>query len=177
LRRFPRFNRRGLKYFKTTSLIIKTNSSICISGLGLCGLYIHNKNEVPLEQRGALPIEIVISENMNHDKEYDVKFKEANKLIGILNRNDPACYVFFSKSVFLKPSTKYLITINNLENNPLVDFWGGECNQLALKSLTQTIKCNTTTVTFDIQIAEGVESDFDEFNFGIISSFIYQKID
>ena len=43
-----------------------------------------------------LTFSLIKNSDNNH---YDVRLKEPNKLIGILNRNDPACYVFFSKSV------------------------------------------------------------------------------
>ena len=49
LRRFLRFIHNEIKFFKNTSLIVKSNSQIFLSGLSICGIYISKKRFILLQ--------------------------------------------------------------------------------------------------------------------------------
>jgi hypothetical protein len=197
LRRFPKFQRKGFKYYKTSSLIIKVDQPVFLAGLGLCGLYVssmkvadsHSEVYQDMSSRGRVELEIKISEikqeesetqktaENKNEKVLECKFRENHSLFGVINRNDPTYMIYFKKAVYLKPNIKYLLSVNNLDTNPIIDIWCGEVNKSALTNLQQKIKCNVSNLSFSFESAEGFESDFNEFNLGVIANLIYLTVD
>lgn len=183
MRRFTKFTRRGLGYYKTSSVQLKVCSPIFISAIGLCGLYISSsklsnpKSPVytDIKERGQIPIEIKITELREGSNE--VKLSELHTLYGVLNNKDPTYLIHLKKAVFLKAETQYMISVSNLDGNSYVDMWTGEVNKSAMANYEQDIKCNCTRTEFIFYPAKGVESDFNEFNAGIVASIIFAKND
>ena len=193
--------------FQTDSQVLLTGVALCglyISSKEL--LDKNSKVYKEVKERGVIPIEIKISEiklNPNNklinnskyipnttnnysktvkntnstQEEYELKSKEENFLYGIVNRWDPICICYLKKGVYIKQNTRYLLTISNLDNNPMINIIYGEVNKTAISNSRQTIRCNCTGVVFDIETANGVESDFNEFNMGIIASLVFCKAD
>ena len=184
LRRFSRFSRRGLKYYKSSSIYIKVNKPVFLTGVGLCGLYISSKKFLnpnsniinDMNARGLIQIEMKLFE-LKDNGSNDLRLNENSTLYGIINKSDPTFLIYFKKPVYLKQEAKYLLTIINNDSNCYIDIWGGEVNRKCVEKMEQTINCHCNNVNFTFTPAEGVESDFNEFNLGIIGSLIYSYID
>jgi hypothetical protein len=187
LRRFKRFSHGGLKYFKQSAVFIKVDSEVFIVGLALCGLYLSSKkimdpnsNLGNFENRGQIKLELKISEARDdisggNIPNFENKIVEQHPLFGIVLRNDPTFLIYLNKGVKLKPNTIYLLTIQNMQPDPYTDLWCGNVSSKSMKSLTQTLTCNCTKVNFSFGEATGIETDFNEFNIGIIEGLIYSK--
>jgi hypothetical protein len=187
LRRFTRFNRKGVRYYKSSSLQIKADKPVFLCGLGLCSLYISSKKFIDpksnvvnnMEERGVIHLNVEVSEILNLQNEKNGsnlvrKLSENHQLYGIVNKTDPTAMLYFKKVIFLKANTKYLITLNNLESNHYIDIWAGEVGKIS-QNLEQQLTCNVSGNNFTFYSAEGIESDFNEFNLGIIANIIYSE--
>jgi hypothetical protein len=188
LKRFPKYSRKGMRFFKTSSIVIEVEREIYLSGLGLCGLYISSFKTADynspiyknLNDRGKIPIEIIISltkQGNEAETSYELKLLECTHLFGVVNRVDPNYLIYFQRAMIMKKDHKYTITIKNNDNNSIIDLWTGEVNMTSKKEMSQSITCNVNSVKFNFSPAHGIESDLNEFNMGIISSLIYQISD
>ena len=176
LRRFTRFHRKGLSYFKRTSLIFKVDTNLFLLGIGLTGLY--SSIRKPNDQNTRLPIILEVAEiktKENNETFNDNKLKENNFLNGIANKYDPIYHIYFKKATILKSNTPYLIKITNTSENNYIDLWTGEVSKYYSSKMKQDIKCNCSEINFTILPSEGYESDFNEFNIGIIANLIYSS--
>jgi hypothetical protein len=174
LRRFTKFSSKGLKYYKTSSVLVKVNKGAFLSGIGLCGLYLNSTKRKQGDYKSDIdiPINIAISE-MKLDGSFLQKMNEHHKMNAIINRYDPTFLTYFKKGAYLKPGITYMISITNLDKNNYVDIWTGEASKKYLDSMEQTLSCNCTNVEFTFKPAKDVESDLNEFNSGVIGSLIY----
>ena len=173
------------KYFKTSSVECKFSGTICLVGLGLCGLYYNNYeengkiNEKKLEllKKNKSPIEISIKEIKDpRENLLENLLSEEHNISSIINSSDPVISIYFNKAVILKEDRKYLITCTNLNKDVLIPRWYGEVNKKLLKNKSQFVLCNTSGIGFTFSEAEGIESDFDEYYSGIIAEFIFSYI-
>lgn len=182
LRRFIKYNRKGLSYYKSSSLFFHTEAPVFLTGLGLCGLYISSakyldKNIIEnMSSRRSIQINITVSE-FNNNYSSENKISETHSLCGIVNKYDPTFTIYFKKIIHVKALTNYIITITNVESNSYIDLWMGEVNKVYSDSMNQIITCNQSNIKFHFKPSEGIESDFNEFNMGIISNLIYSKIE
>jgi hypothetical protein len=183
LRRFNKYRKRKeLVCFKSSSLLLKVDSPIFIIGFGLCGLYISSKTFYESDKnllasesdRTKIPIIINISE-IKEESSTDEKISDDQILYGVLDRNDPTYQIYMKKAVYVKPECKYLISIQNLDKNIYIDLWSGKVGKVFLDNMQQHLHCNCTKVNFYFSCANGYESDFDEFNFGIIANIIFSQ--
>jgi hypothetical protein len=184
LRRFLRFIHNEIKYFKNTSLLVKSNSQIFLSGLSICGIYIskrkindpNNNLNTNLQNRGFLDIKVNI---FFYDIESKIKgeniFDENFKIYGITDKNDPSQIINFSKGVKFLSEQNYLINIENISSESYYDLWVGNIGNITSHNGTQTIKCHNTGTEFVFNEAKGIQTDFDEFNSGIIEGILYSK--
>jgi hypothetical protein len=243
IKRFTKYSKGGIKYFKCSSVIFKSYSAISVVGFNICGLVRsilkkdtsveinntdynqkssknnktslkeHEKNtniknnnfntETNLDENSTpsikynignivrlsskvnnvagypnekvrVPIKIIIKEAHSNDiSEYDVIFEEEFYLTDILNSIDPTITFYLKKSINLKPETLYLFSVVNMDNEAYLEIWNGEVPKFFQKDLIQTIQCNTNLLKFAFYIAEGIESDFTEFDSGIIADVLY----
>ncbi len=183
LRRFLRFIHNEIKFFKNTSLIVKSNSQIFLSGLSICGIYISKKKindpnnnlNIDLLNRGSIDIKVNI---FVYDIEKGIKgeniFEENFKIYGITDKNDPSQIVNFSKGVKFYAEDNYLIAIENISSNSYCDLWVGNTGNVN-QNHEQKIKCHNTDTEFVFQETKGIQTDFDEFNSGIIEGILYSK--
>lgn len=206
IRRFNKFSKRGLKYYKTSSLQVKANSNICLVGLGVCGLYIHSKELETIKMLDKslnssdksrsfdysiykpvnngpqtikyIPVQISISEiKQDNDKAPEVIISESHNINGIVNSTDPTYIIYLNKAVHIKAERKYIITLTNLYKESYIEIWCGEVSKQYLKNMDQNITCNSSRINFDFTCCNGIESDFNEFNQGIIADLLYSYID
>jgi hypothetical protein len=78
----------------------------------------------------------------------------------------------------LKADSKYLITITNTDKNSMyLQIFGGTVPSVCIGELKQNIICNNSGINFLFNSAQGVESDFNEFNYGIIADIMYCYVD
>lgn len=91
----------------------------------------------------------------------------------IKNSIDPTIVYYLNKSINISPDKTYIITISNLNKEVYLDLWTGEVSKYFINLMTQGIKCNSSHIKFEFTPPEGFESDFNEFNSGIISDLIY----
>ena len=183
LRRFLRFIHSEIKFFKNTSLIIKSNSQIFLSGLLICGLYINKKkikdpnNDLNnnLLNRDKIDIKInIFPYDIESNNKGEIIFNEDFKIYGIIDHKDPTQIVNFSKGVKFLSDKNYLITIENISKDCYCDLWVGNTGNIKNKD-TQTIKCHNTQTEFTFIRSKGIQTDFDEFNSGIIVGVLYSK--
>ena len=183
LRRFLRFIHSEIKFFKNTSLIIKSNSQIFLSGLLICGLYINKKkikdpnNDLNnnLLNRDKIDIKInIFPYDIESNNKGELIFNEEAKIYGIIDHKDPTQIVNFSKGVKFLSEKNYLITIENISKDYYCDLWIGNIGNINNKD-NQIINCHNTQTEFTFIRSKGIQTDFDEFNSGIIVGVLYSK--
>ena len=183
LRRFLRFIHSEIKFFKNTSLIIKSNSRIFLSGLLICGLYINKKkikdpnNDLNnnLLNRDKIDIKInIFPYDIESNNKGELIFNEEAKIYGIIDHKDPTQIVNFSKGVKFLSDKNYLITIENISKDYYCDLWIGNIGNINNKD-NQIINCHNTQTEFTFIRSKGIQTDFDEFNSGIIVGVLYSK--
>lgn len=199
IRRFIHFVHDDIKYFKATSLLFKCSSPIFLSGLFLCGLFVTVKKDPNFFSQyffssktvEKLDLEINLYQVDSDLEPMIEKMKpiltEKKELFGIRNKSDPSFMINFNKAVKLSNECFYLINIKNLSSEVYCELWVGSTklseengSQRLRKSRSSTeregiqeLVCTSTNVTFTFKIAEGIQTDFDEFNSGIISGLFY----
>jgi len=243
VRRFTKFSKMGIKYYKTSSLKFKTNNPVSIVGFAICGLHIdenarkqfnmniHNNdnraNSVSFghniyntenkdsknQQLNKSAVKAKLNNNKsldidqnhiytNNQQEITIPFKfsikelksEDSKSTLISNNNstnneeliqenfflkeiknpiDPTIVYYLNKSINISPDKTYIVTITNLNKEVYLDLWTGEVSKYFINLMAQGIKCNSSHIKFEFTPPEGIESDFNEFNSGIIADLIY----
>lgn len=184
LRRFNKFSKKVYEYYKTSSLLCKVNTPICLVGFGLCGLYMHSKEsgtgEQSVNSKGTnqkVSIQIEVAEIKNDDLlKRESLIKEIHNMCLIQNTTDPTFVIYLNKAINLKPEMKYIITVTNMHKDSYLELWCGQVSKYFLKDMKQFIHCNTSNINFEFLPAEGVESDFNEFNSGLIGDLIYSSL-
>ena len=176
IRRFRRYFFMNSRYLKTTSLCFSTSQSINIVGLSLCGLF-NNKS-----QNIKMDFEIKIYE-LDSEQKFENKktpiYESYLKIPTICNVVDPVVQFYLTRTLAINKDKIYYIIISNLDPNAYIDIWTGEIlsEKSEKKIENQSVLCNNTGVKFNFIRANGVQSDFDEFNEGLISDIIFSHID
>ncbi len=174
LRRFNKFSKNSFKFYKTSSLVCQVNKSICLVGLGLCGLFLKTSSESSVKIKIPISVEVShISIEKTKNGERPKLLKETHYLSQIVNINDPTFVLYFHKAITIQPGGKYLITLINEHKDSFLELWCGEVAKVFLSKMMQFIHCNTSGVHFEFYPSEGIESDFNEFNIGLIADLIF----
>jgi hypothetical protein len=176
LNRFVTYKHQGLKYFGVSSLELTCEKDIILCGLFLCGKYLSSKiikkndySTIPMEQRGFLNINIKVYEKNKKEALID----EDKKLYEVINVNDPIVDIIFEKGVKMKKDVKYIIVVENLEQEKFSDIWIGNILNKNTKFSKDTIRCNSSGINFTFYISQDLNSDFSEFDQGIIEGILY----
>ena len=176
LNRFVTYKHEGLKYFGVTSLELICQKDIILCGLFVCGKYLSSKiikqkdySIIPKEERGFININIKIYEKGKEEP----LIEENKKLYEIVEVNDPVVDIIFEKGIKLKREIKYIIVIENLEEKKFVDIWIGKVFKKLINDNKQTIRCNNSNILFDFYMPQEHNSDFNEFEQGIIEGLLY----
>lgn len=181
LNRFQSFLHNSMIYYKTTSVIIKSTQTIHLTGLNMCGLYIHkhrlknpNNNLHRIENRDSVDINVSLLKVKKGSDNTIVMINERKKLYGAVNPNDPIISLYFSNGVLIEKESEYLITIDNLNTVSYYgDFWSGSGFSKTHSVRHQNLICNSTGIEIEFSPPSGVQSDFDEFSNGLIEGIIF----
>jgi len=176
IRRFRRFFFTSSRYLKTTSLCLSASHSVGIVGLSLCGLY-NNKTQFSKIQFEIKIFELEMDEKFN-DKKVPV-YESKVSVPTIVNVVDPVFQFYLNKTVNINKDKCYFIVLNNLDLNSYIDIWTGEITseKSSDKQDRMSVVCNNTGVKFHFLRANGMQSDFDEFSYGLISDIIFSHLD
>ena len=101
-------------------------------------------------------------------------FSKKYDLPGVKNNAEPCVNFYFEKGIKIFKEKLYLIKVENLSDNNYIDLWYG-CVGKNNKKNIQVIKCHNTGIEFLFKQAEGLQTDFDEFEQGIIGGILYSK--
>ena len=191
LLRFNRYVHKEIKYFKNSLIAFASNDNIFLTGLVLCGLHIKrkkninkdinneniNNNEInsnETEDKSQvinIPIQITVSTMINK-LEGNQLLCQKYELSGVKSNNDPYIIVNFEKGVKVLKEKLYIIKIENLSENNYTDLWIGSIGKDNKKNI-QVITCHNSGIQFLFKKTEGIQTDFDEFEQGIISGVLY----
>lgn len=176
IRRFRRFFFTSSRYLKTTSLCLTSSHSVNIVGLSLCGLFNNKSATFP-----KIDFDLKIYE-LENDQQFDDKktpiYDSKITVPTIINVVDPVYQFYLKKTLQIHKDKFYYIILTNLDMNNYIDIWTGEIiMDRADKHDIQSVVCNNTGVKFNFKRANGVQSDFDEMNSGIISDIIFSHLD
>ena len=196
LRRYIHFSHNEIKYFKNSIISFASNDYVFLSGLSLCGLYIkkkknqiqtnnnsdnnetnnietndNNDTEINEEMSKKILIQITISTMINQ-VEGEKLFVQKCELTGVKGSEEPSIIINFEKGIKISKEKLYLIKIENLSDNNYIDIWTGSVGKIKKKNI-QVIRCHNTGIQFLFKQAEGIQTDFDEFENGIIEGVLY----
>ena len=176
LNRFVTYKHQGLKYFSVSSLELSCEKDIILCGLFLCGKYLSSKiikkndfSTIPVEQRGYFNINIKIYEK----NKKEALINENKKLYEVINVNDPIVDIIFEKGVKMKKDVIYIIVVENLEKEKFSDIWIGNIFNKNAHNSKETIRCNSSGIIFTFYMSQDFNSDFSEFDQGIIEGILY----
>ena len=196
LRRYVHFSHNQVKYFKTTIIGFASNDNIFLTGLSLCGLYIKKKksqnnqnNSTPTNETNNNTIGETTYEDENKNKKIDIQISvltmvnktEGDTLLSqkcelgtVRGSDEPSLVINFEKGIEIKKEKLYLIKVENLSDDCYIDLWTGSVGKSNNKNI-QVIRCNNSGIQFLFQKAEGLQTDFDEFEQGIIEGVVYSN--
>ena len=176
LNRFVSYKHFGLKYVGFSTLEFSCSKDIILYGVILCGKYLSSKkikqndySEIDMNVRNYYKINIKVYE-LSCNK---VLINENKNLYEIINVNDPVVNIFFEKGLKINKDEKYIIVVENLENEKYLDLWMGNIYKKTILDNKQVIKCNMTGIEFRFGTSHEYNSDLDEFKQGIIEGISY----
>ena len=179
LNRFVTYKHEGPKFFGFSTLEFSCDNNIVLYGLFLCGKYLSSKSmkqkdfsELSIDERNFYEINVKIYE-LNDISKKKLLINENKKLYEIVESNDPLLNIKFEKSIKINKEDKYLIVIENLENEKYCDMWVGNIYKKLLVNNMQIIKCNNTGFEFCFKLSKDYNSDLNEFKMGIIEGILY----
>ena len=180
LRRFTKFIHSDVKYFKNTLVGFAANDNIFLNGLIICGLYVRRKKKEEMTEEElnklkseSIPLQISIL-TMTNQSEGETLYTQNFELNSVINIDDPCFIMNFDKGIKIAKEKLYLIKITNLSNNNYIDIWTGNTGK-TLKKGIQVIRCHNTGTQLLFKQSEGIQTDFDEFDFGLIEGVLYSK--
>ena len=184
LQRYIRFVHGEIKYFKNSLIGFASNDNIFLTGLVLCGLHIknngtqsENNNETTKEEeiedikKIKIPIVITVSKMVNQT-EGEQLYSQKSELMGVRGGGDPCVNINFDKGISITKEKLYLIKIENLSDDNYTDIWSGSVGKINRKDI-QVLRCHNTGIQFLFKSVIGIQTDFDEFEQGIIGGVLY----
>ena len=195
LRRYIHFSHNEIKYFKNCIIGFASNDDVFISGLTICGLYLKKKkqkinenpdnnenNNINIEEQNEnnndnenmkkkLSIQITISTMVNQAEGQKLYIQKC-ELTCVKGSEEPSVIINFEKGVKILKEKLYLIKVENLSEDNYIDIWTGSVGEANKKNM-QIIRCHNSGIQFLFKKAEGIQTDFDEFEQGIIDGILY----
>ena len=176
LNRFVTYKHEGLRFFEKTSLEFISQKDIVLCGLFICGKYLSSKklkktdySNIPKEEREFYNINVKIFEKNKKESLID----ENKKLYEIVDINDPVISINFEKEIKLSKDIRYIICVTNLENEKNCDIWFGNVHKKLIHNNVQKIICNNTGNVFEFYMSQEDNSNFNEFEYGLIEGILY----
>lgn len=197
-RRFVSYKNENSAYFNSTSISIRTDRDVILSGLGICGIFknlrssgnfidIYRNIKVVNLEKDEIKCKLSISERFadmdtneitrkDSTSDYGIRIKECDLTIKTIdNTYDPVFYFYLDQVQTLAKDKIYVIRIKNLSpQNCYINIWKGITGD---SESEQTFRCSNTGINFTLENAEGYESDFNEVNEGIISDILFGAVD
>ena len=182
--RYSRFVHRQISYFKNSLIGFASNDNIFLTGLVICGLYIKRKNKNNIDEQSnnnsnenfseiiKIPIQITVSTMINK-VEGEKLFSQKSELTNVKSEDDKGIIIHFEKGVKIAKEKLYLIKVENLSENIYTDIWLGSIGKNYKKSNFQVIRCHNTGIQFLFKKTKEIQTDFDEFEEGIIDGILY----
>jgi len=198
LQRYIHFVHGEIKYFKNTLIGFASNDNIFLTGLVLCGLHIKRKknksknnnnisSETPTDNNNnneatngeeneiikqiKIPILITVSKMVNQT-EGEQLFSQKCELTGVRSGGEPCLHINFDKGISIIKEKLYLIKVENLSDDNYTDIWSGSVGKINRKEI-QVLRCHNTGIQFLFKSVIGIQTDFDEFEQGIIGGVLY----
>ena len=199
LLRYIRFVHREIKYFKNSLIGFASNENIFLTGLVVCGLHIkRKKNKISINNTNMaeynnnnnindsnnneddvlndskkiiIPIQINVYK-MVKKAEGEKLFTQKCELTGVKSSDDPCIIINFEKGVKIFKDKLYLIKVENISENNYIDLWTGCVGKNNIKNI-KMIRCHNSGIQFLFKQSEGIQTDFDEFEQGIIGGVLY----
>lgn len=177
LKRFNHYYQSTSKYFKINSLCFITTHSIYLKGLGVCGLFPISENNKCFQYKINLSIyqvEDVNSFNLNNNP-----LSSNNITIPIMtNAIDPIYQYNLKTPIVILKNTLYYIILANNSDLSFVNTWIGSVSKEIDDNINQhSVICNNSAVKFNFLNSHGINSDFNEFSDGIISTMYFNQIE
>ena len=196
LQRYIRFVHGEIKYFKNSLIGFASNDNIFLIGLVLCGLHIKRKknksknnnntsNETPTDNNNEtsngeenedlkqikIPILITVSKMVNQT-EGEKLLSQKCELTGVRGGGEPCVNINFDKGISITREKLYLIKVENLSDDNYIDIWSGSVGKINRKDI-QVLRCHNSGIQFLFKSVIGIQTDFDEFEQGIIGGVLY----
>jgi hypothetical protein len=111
---------------------------------------------------------------MVNKAEGDILLSQKCELGTVRGSDEPSLVINFEKGIEIKKEKLYLIKVENLSNDCYIDLWTGSVGKSYNRN-NQIIRCNNSGKQFLFQKAEGIQTDFDEFEQGIIEGVVYSN--
>ena len=131
----------------------------------------NNNDDLNISQKIKIPIQITILTMVNQD-EGETLFSHKGELFGVNSDDEPCLIINFEKGIKVKKDKLYLIKVENLSDSNYIDLWTG-CIGKNIKKKIQVIRCHNSGIQFIFKQTEGIQTDFDEFEQGIIDGVLY----
>lgn len=128
-----------------------------------------NENNEKINKK--LLIEITIS-TMSNQMEGEKLLSQKSELTCAKGSDEPSIIINFEKGINILKEKLYLIKVENLSDNNYIDIWTGSIGNIKKKGI-QVIRCHNSGIQFLFKHAEGLQTDFDEFENGIIEGVLY----
>ena len=119
-----------------------------------------------------MPIQISVYTMVNQ-AEGDLLYTQKSELSGVKSYDEPCIIFNFEKGIKITKEKLYIIKVENLSENNYSDLWTGNVDKDNIHKKLQVIRCNNTGIKFLFQKTNGIQTDFDEFEQGIIDGIIY----
>ena len=188
-----------MKYFKNSLIGFASNDNIFLTGLVLCGLHIKRKKktnnnnsnitneeilsinnndnlnineDIENNKKPKMPIQISVYTMVNQ-AEGDLLYTQNSELSGVKSDDEPCIIINFEKGIKITKEKLYIIKVENLSENNYCDLWTGNVDKDNISKQFQVIRCNNTGIQFLFKKTKGIQTDFDEFEQGIIDGIIY----
>ena len=91
----------------------------------------------------------------------------------IIDANNPVINIYFDNGIKINKEEKYIIVVENLENDKFGDIWVGNVHKILIMNKIQKIKYKNTGFEFNFNLSNEFNSDLNEFKQGIIEGLLY----
>ena len=180
IRRFKKYYFQSTRYFKSSSIAMKTSHTVNLAGFGICGLFFSKSNTKDIELELKLyEVESLTGLNAN----IPVLSKIRIKVPIISNIIDPTFQFYLKNAVTINKDRYYVITISNVSDHPYIDIWTGEARDSTKEKTDEendnnhSVTCNNSNVKFTFKTSIGLESDFNEIIGGLLSDVIFSHFE
>jgi len=181
IRRFKKYYFQSTRYFKSSSISMKTTHTVNLAGFGICGLFFNKTNTKDID----LEIKLFEVESLSGLNVSNMPLISSIrvKVPIISNIIDPTFQFYLKNAVTINKDKFYVITIANVSEFPYIDIWTGEARDSTKQKTDEendynhSVTCNNSGVKFSFKTSIGLESDFNEIIGGLLSDVIFSHFE